>query len=125
MRLVKFGEENTANVLASKTSAEIDQLTFGAIRLDATGKILDYNSAEAAITGRNPGDVIGKNFFKDVAPCTNTPAFEGLFRDGVAKGHLNVLFVYVLDYNMMPTQVRVQMQKAKDDDSYWVFVKRV
>ncbi|GAC1411469.1 MAG: hypothetical protein NVSMB64_21270 [Candidatus Velthaea sp.] len=125
MRLVKFGEDNTANELALKTSAEIDQLTFGAIQLDASGKVLTYNSAEAAITGRNPDDVIGKNFFQDVAPCTKTPAFEGLFRDGVAKGHLNVLFVYVFDYHMMPTQVRVQMQKAKDDDTYWVFVKRV
>lgn len=125
MRYVKFGEENTANELATKTAAEIDQLTFGAIQLDETGKILNYNSAEAAITGREPGDVIGKNFFVDVAPCSRTPSFEGLFRDGVKKGHLNALFVYVLDYKMMPTEVRVQMQKAKSDDSYWVFIKRV
>ncbi|GAC1303050.1 MAG: hypothetical protein NVSMB21_01750 [Vulcanimicrobiaceae bacterium] len=125
MRLVKFGEDNTANELASKTAAEIDQLTFGAIQLDASGKILNYNSAEAAITGRNPDDVIGKDFFHDVAPCAKTPSFEGLFREGVRLGHLNVLFVYVFDYNMMPTQVRVQMQKAKEDDTYWVFVKRV
>ncbi len=125
MRYVKFGEENTANELANKTSAEIDQLTFGAIQLDAKGTVLNYNSAEAAITGRDPGDVIGKDFFNEVAPCSKTPSFEGLFRDGVTNGHLNVLFVYVFDYKMMPTQVRVQMQKAKDDESYWVFVKRV
>ncbi|GAC1419218.1 MAG: hypothetical protein NVSMB5_10970 [Candidatus Velthaea sp.] len=125
MRMVKFGEDNTANELASKTAAEIDQLTFGAIQLDASGKVLTYNSAEAAITGRDPGDVIGKDFFRDVAPCTKTPSFEGLFREGVTKGHLNVLFVHVFDYKMMPTQVRVQMQKAKSDDTYWVFVKRV
>lgn len=125
MRFVKFGEDSTANELANKSPAEIDQLTFGAIQLDASGKILNYNSAEAAITGRNPEDVIGKNFFNEVAPCSKTPSFEGLFHDGVAKGHLNVLFVYVFDYKMMPTQVRVQMQKAKEDDSYWVFVKRV
>ena len=125
MRFVKFGEDSTANELANKSPAEIDQLTFGAIQLDASGKILNYNSAEAAITGRDPDDVIGKNFFNEVAPCSKTPSFEGLFRDGVAKGHLNVLFVYVFDYKMMPTQVRVQMQKAKEDDSYWVFVKRV
>lgn len=124
MRLIKFGEENAANEIASKSNAEINELAFGAIRLDADGKILTYNSAEAAITGREPSDVIGKNFFKDVAPCTKTPAFEGLFRDGVAKGHLNVLFVYEFNYQMMPTQVRVQMQKS-DDDAYWVFVKRV
>ncbi|GAC1585015.1 MAG: hypothetical protein NVS3B28_07090 [Candidatus Velthaea sp.] len=125
MRMVKFGEDNTANELASKTAAEIDQLTFGAIQLDASGKVLTYNSAEAAITGRDPGDVIGKDFFRDVAPCTKTPSFEGLVREGVTNGHLNVLFVHVFDYKMMPTQVRVQMQKAKSDDTYWVFVKRV
>lgn len=124
MRLVKFGEENAANEIAKKTPAEINELTFGAIQLDTTGKILSYNSAEAAITGRDPSDVIGKNFFKEVAPCTKTPGFEGLFREGVQKGHLNVLFVYEFNYEMMPTQVRVQMQKSADDQ-YWVFVKRV
>jgi photoactive yellow protein len=105
--------------------AEIDSLAFGAVQLDATGKILAYNAAESDITGRSPKDVIGKNFFKDVAPCTATPAFMGVFTEGVKAGKLAAIFDYVFDYNMKPTQVRVHMKKALVGDTFWIFVKRL
>ena len=50
---------------------QLDALPFGAIRLDMTGKILTYNMTESKLTGRDPKRVIGRNFFTDVAPCTN------------------------------------------------------
>lgn len=113
------------NVLAKLNPAQIDKLAFGAIQLDASGKILAYNAAEGDITGRNPKDVIGKNFFKDVAPCTRTPKFEGVFKKGVQEKNLSAVFDYTFDYNMKPTQVRVQMKKAISGESYWIFVQRL
>ena len=107
------------------TAEEIDNLPFGAIQLDAQGRILFYNIAEGDITGRNPRDMVGKNFFQDVAPCTNTPAFHGKFAAGVASGDLNARFEYVFDYNMRPTKVWVHMKKAITGDTYWVLVKRL
>lgn len=50
---------------------ELDALPFGAIRLDKDGTILSYNMTESKLTGRDPKKVIGRNFFEDVAPCTN------------------------------------------------------
>jgi hypothetical protein len=38
--------------------------------VDASGTILKYNATEGAITGRDPKAVLGRNFFRDVAPCT-------------------------------------------------------
>ncbi|WP_247887317.1 photoactive yellow protein [Azospirillum sp. SYSU D00513] len=125
MELVEFGKSDIQNAVSKMSKAEIDKLAFGAIQLDAKGTILQYNLMEGQITGRQPGQVLGKNFFTEVAPCTNTPAFKGAFDKGVASGDLNTMIEYTFDYNMKPTKVKVHMKKALIGDSYWVFVKRL
>jgi photoactive yellow protein len=125
MEIVRFGSDDIENVLSKLGDKELDDLAFGAVQLDAEGKILAYNAAEGEITGRNPDEVKGKNFFTEVAPCTNTDEFYGMFKKGVADGNLNSLFEYVFDYQMTPTKVQVHMKKALQGDSYWVFVKRI
>lgn len=122
---VKFGRDDIDNVMARLSSREIDALAFGAIQLDGNGVILKYNVAEGEITGRDPSQMIGKNFFTEVAPCTDTPHFYGEFKKGVAKGDLNTMFEYTFDYNMRPTKVKVHLKKALVGDTYWVFVKRL
>ncbi len=125
MEHVAFGSEDIENTLAKMDDSQLDNVAFGAIQLDADGKILQYNAAEGDITGRDPKEVIGKNFFKDVAPCTDSPEFYGKFKEGVQSGNLNTMFEYTFDYQMTPTKVKVHMKKALSGDSYWVFVKRV
>lgn len=123
--VIAFGKSDIENSLDKMSPGEIDKLAFGAIELDKNGTILKYNSAEGAITGRNPADVIGKNFFRDVAPCTSKAAFKGVFDAGVKADNLNTMFEYVFDYNMKPTKVKVHMKRSINGGSYWVFVKRL
>lgn len=126
MEIVAFNDSSLENVLTKMDDSEIDNLAFGAIELDAKGIIKKYNAAEGGITGRDPDEVIGKNFFTEVAPCTNRPEFKGKFDQGVASGELNTLFEYVFDYNMKPTKVKVHMKKGVvGDGSFWIFVKRI
>ncbi|HEX2546852.1 MAG TPA: photoactive yellow protein [Ramlibacter sp.] len=125
LNIVGFGKDDIDNVLSKMTAREVDQLAFGAVQLDGKGSVLQYNSAESSITGRKREDVIGKNFFRDVAPCTSTPAFKGVFDKGVREKNLNTMFEYTFDYNMAPTKVKIHMKKAIADDSYWIFVKRL
>lgn len=125
LNIVGFGKDDIENVLSKLTAQEVDQLAFGAVQLDAKGTILQYNSAEASITGRDQRAVIGRNFFREVAPCTGTPTFKGLFDKGVREGNLNTMFEYVFDYNMAPTKVKIHMKKSIAGDSYWIFVKRL
>lgn len=125
MNTVAFGKSDIENVMSKMSSKDINTLAFGAIQLDSLGKILTYNAAEGAITGRDPSTVIGKNFFKDVAPCTNTSKFKGVFDAGVKADNLNTMFEYVFDYNMSPTKVKIHMKKAISGGTYWIFVKRV
>jgi len=125
MEMVKFGANDIENSLAKMSDAQINDLAFGAIQLDASGKVLQYNAAEGEITGRSPERVIGRNFFREVAPCTNRPEFRGRFDEGVKNGNLSAMFEYTFDYEMTPTRVKVHMKKALIDDTYWVFVKRL
>lgn len=125
MDLVGFNRTDIDNVLNRMAEKDIDKLAFGAIELDRNGTVLKYNAAEGAITGRNPAAVIGKNFFRDVAPCTSKPAFKGVFDAGVRDNNLNTLFEYVFDYQMKPTKVKVHMKKALSGGNFWIFVKRV
>ena len=125
MEIVQFGSNDIENKLSSMDKGQLDNVAFGAIQLDGNGKIIQYNAAEGDITGRDPSAVVGKNFFTDVAPCTNSPEFKGKFDEGVKKGDLNTMFEYTFDYEMKPTKVKVHMKKALSGDSYWVFVKRL
>jgi photoactive yellow protein len=110
-RIERFGE------------AELDALPFGAIRLDKDGKILSFNQAEAELSGRKKENVVGKNFFTEVAPCTNVQEFAGKFREGVQKGVLHTVFPYVFDYEMEPRQVWVTLFYSNQTDTAWVFVR--
>lgn len=125
MDIVRFDQDNIENALANMSDTEIDNLAFGAVQLDTAGKIIQYNAAESDITGRNKDDVIGKDFFTDVAPCTKTPEFYGEFQNIVKGDKDSVLFTYTFDYEMAPTKVNVHLKKALTGDSIWVFVKRV
>jgi photoactive yellow protein len=109
----------------SLAASQLDVLPFGTIQLDAEGTILGYNRTEALLTGRDPSRVIGRNFFTDVAPCTNVKEFAGRFREGVTRGELHVSFPYRFDFQMAPRDVTVTLFYSQTTRTAWVFVKDV
>jgi len=102
---------------------QLDELPFGAIQLDEDGKVLAFNQHEANLTGRSPKDVIGKNFFEEVAPCTNVQEFAGRFKQGVQSGQLHAVFPYLFDFKMDPRQVWVTLFYSDATGTAWVFVR--
>ena len=124
MKRVRFDPTDLENVMAIISPEEVDDLMYGAVELDAQGVILRYNQAESEITGKKPEDVIGRNFFYDVAPCTQSDAFSGRFFEGVKTGELNATFEYVFDHEMAPVKVRIIMIKSVTEETYWLLIKR-
>lgn len=124
MKRVRFEPDDLQNALANISDDEVNELVFGAIELDPKGTILRYNQAESELTGRQAGDVIGKNFFEDVAPCTRSDEFSGRFFEGVKTGEFDATFEYVFDYEMEPTKVRIIMIKSIARETYWLLIKR-
>ena len=70
--MISFGQGDIDNVLKTESSSEIDKVAFGAIQLNVSGKVLQYNLAEGEGSGRDPAATIGKNVFSDVAPVHPT-----------------------------------------------------
>ena len=105
------------------SEADLDALPFGAIQLDGDGKVLKYNQTESDLTGRKKEKVIGRNFFTEVAPCTNVQGFAGRFRDGFARRDMHEIFPYRFDFQMAQREVTVTLFFSRQTESAWVFVR--
>ena len=88
MEIIAFGSKDVDNIL-QRDPTRIEFLPFGAVLLDRMGKIVKYNSAEGVIVGRSAADVIGRNFFNDVAPCAKGKKFHGEFLKFSQTGNVN------------------------------------
>lgn len=63
-----------------------DRLPYGRIVLDSTNRVISYNRVESDLARRRPEAVVGKNFFEDVAPCTNVAALAGWVASARERG---------------------------------------
>jgi len=104
------------------TESELDVLPHGAIQLDREGTILKFNLAEQQLANLNKNKVLGKNFFKDVAPCTDVQEFHGKFREGVAARKLHERFRYHFAFKQNPRDVIVTLFYSDITDTVWVFI---
>ena len=124
MEVFKFGADDIENRLATDPS-RAELLPFGAIMVDQAGDVLRYNHVESGITGRPVSEVVGKNFFNDIAPCAKGQVFYNHFFRAVADGQVNTMFDYQFDYKMTATNVRIHMKSADASQGIWIFIKRV
>jgi photoactive yellow protein len=108
------------------SDAELDALPFGVICLDEDGTILRYNLYEARLARLDRNQVLGRNFFRDVAPCTTTDAFEGRYRRAVAAGSAATpeRFEFLFDFKFGSQHVDVEIGRAPAAPRYYMIVKR-
>jgi photoactive yellow protein len=109
--------------MESLSPSDLDSLPFGVIKLDREGKILHYNDYESQLAGVDKAKALGKNFFTELAPCTDVQAFHGRFKDGVAKAELYVTFRYHFSFKKNPRDVTVTLFYSKITGSTWVFIR--
>lgn len=118
-------EQITSQDLKADTSpSEFDAMPFGMIQLDRAGTVKTYNEWEAKLARRNAQDVIGKNFFTDVAPCTNVSEFRGKLDQLSATGEKTYIFDYDFLFPWGTRRVRVRFV-VESDDERWVLVTNV
>lgn len=119
-----FISQDELRSLPSMSRAQLDELSYGAVKVDDAGVIELYNRYEAELANIQPADAEGKSFFTQVAPCTNNNLFFGSFKKGVQDGELNVLFPYTFTYRMRPTNVKVHIYRDAATRTNWVLVKK-
>jgi photoactive yellow protein len=96
--------------LATLDHEAADQLPFGFIRMDAEGHIIGYNTRESALSGLPRTGVLGKNFFRTIAPCTCVEEFEGTLKTMMASGRAQRCQIeFLFKFNDRATMVNIAM----------------
>jgi len=108
--------------LSTYDEDELDALPFGIIHLDEKGMVLDYNSYEADLARLPKEHVVGKNFFAQIAPCTDVPEFYGRFAAGIRSGTLQEHFIFEFPFAHGARQVLIQMIGDAPTKTAWIFV---
>lgn len=119
---VRFHDEALAEKLDAASESELNAADFGIIAVDDDGVILFYNEAEADLSGMRPDEVVGRNFFTQVAPCTNNRLFRGRFEKGVEAGTMDKTFSYTYTYKMHPTLVNIRLCRDAGGTN-WILVE--
>jgi len=109
--------------LETMTRAEIDALDVGVIQLSDDGCITLYSKAESRLTGVKASQILGRNLFTDVAPCTNNSLVMGRVFAGVRAGELDETFDYTFTYRMEPTAVVLTLYRKRGASSTWLVVR--
>lgn len=112
--------------LSRLSVADIDALPFGFIGLAPDGTIRKYNRYEADLARTDPQSVLGRNFFRDLAPCTQVKEFEGRFRDFAAgAGESTLSFDFVFTFRHGAQKVRIGFVRSPMAEEVIVTVNRV
>lgn len=97
--------------------ATLDLLPYGIIVVDEAGRILYYNAREEQIAGRRREDVLGKNFFKEVAPCTQVQEFHGRFEEAMQTAGLVANFSFKFPFPGRPREVEISLASFRKEQS--------
>lgn len=108
--------------LPHMSQAELDALTVGVVKVDDEGVVLFYSRKESEFSGMAREQVEGRNFFTEVAPCTNNRLIYQPFREGVARDHLDLTIEYTFSVQMPPTNVQLHMYRDTATKTNWIIV---
>lgn len=122
---MSFASQELISKLSQLSREDADKAQHGIVKVDSTGKILLYNHYESVLAGVASSSAEGRNFFTEIAPCTNNRLFMGRFLQGVEKGELDASFNYTFTYKMKPTNVSIRLLHDKASKTNWIFVKSV
>jgi photoactive yellow protein len=114
-----------AKNLFELSEEEIDDLPFGLIAVDHEGNIEQYNSYESRLARLAKDRVVGRNFFRDVAPCTAVQEFQGRFERFVREGGDGAeSFDYVFPFSFGRQHVNITFLRSSKNKQIKILVNR-
>jgi photoactive yellow protein len=115
-----FNQAKLFETLEAVDNQYFDDLDFGVIKMDRQGSIKAYNKCEANLAANDQQEVLGKNFFTQVAPCTNN--FMVAERYSKFEEDLDELVDYVFTYRIKPTPVTLRLLASSSSDNQYLIV---
>ncbi len=118
---LKLEQHDLFQALEALENHAYDEFDFGLIKMDRKGNVLAYNKWEAQLAANNQEAVIGKNFFTQIAPCTNN--FMVSEKYGLFQGQLDETMDYVFTYRIKPTPVRLRLLAHESSNNQYLAVQ--
>lgn len=117
-------DEHRADLIGSakKTRTLVDSLRYGVIELDREGMIVAYNEAESEMSGRQPDEMVSKNFF-EVAPCEAVQKLRAKYGEFL-KGEDVPAFILNIPFTRGAVRARVSFVRV-DDERALVVVRKI
>jgi photoactive yellow protein len=109
-----FSEANMIDWLDSNSEESYNNLTFGVVQMNEQGIVTAYNSNISIIGGVTKDNAIGKNFFIQVAPCTNNFMVAEKYQQETLDEEMPYMFTYITQ----PTPVILRLLKGKNGNQY-------
>ena len=115
-----FESDALLAALEDRELESMDELDFGLVVMDRHGTVTWCNATEAANTGFEPTEVIGKSFFESVGPCMNNFLVAQRYAD---SEELDESIDYVFTVAMRPTPVRLRLLARAGSDRQYLAVR--
>ncbi len=103
------------------TDDELDAVPYGVIQLNAEGRILSYNRAEADDTGWGLQRPIHRDYFSEVAPSAFVAEIFGRYVEAFSSHHLDDVFRFTFSHGLLPRTVLIRMYYSVRTGTLWLF----
>lgn len=103
------------------TDEELDAIPYGVIQLNAEGRVLSYNRAEAIETGWAHERPISRDYFSDVAPSSFVAEVFGRYVEAFSTHALDEMFRFTFTHGMLPRTVCLRMYYSVRSGTLWLF----
>lgn len=115
----EFDSPGLLQWLDEQSNETLDQLNFGLVKMNKSSVVLFYNKAEESITGVKSENTIGKQFFTQIAPCTNNFLVAEKYNQSILDEQVQYIFTYVTQ----PIPVQLRLLKGDGDNQYMLVKK--
>ena len=105
--------------LSAVSAGTLDELDYGVVEMDTVGLVLRYNQTESNFSGLSAEQVVGRHFFRDVAPCSNNRRVAQRYEQSA----LDETIDYVFSLRMKPTPVTLRMLKLATAPTMYLLVR--
>lgn len=121
-----FSGDGLHGWLDSANDRALDDLDYGVIGLDKSGRASRYSRYEARMAGFDQADVLGREFFKEIGRCMNNGLVAKRLDDALAHGEtLDAVIDYVLAFRSAITPVRLRLLARPDSELRYLLVRRL
>lgn len=123
--LPDIDDDDLATRLETMPDDVRDGLPFGTVKLAADGTVVVFGRQEAAQSGLAVAKAVGRNWFRDVAPCMDTPTIRTQLGGPPDKGPVDIAFDHTGDFRDPRARLHVRMMQTDDLAHVWIAIARV